>query len=285
MKIRFIFALFALASAAAVASPLPDKPHVYVEGSAAVTAEPDEMRFSVTLEHTADTLGQAKTVVDERSHILIDLSKKMGIKERDIATTALRVNPSYTYENNRQEMGRVSMPEDVLSTIAGKVLIESGGRARAHSSADARGIMQLSLAALKDCGLNERFHFHRMAQIDCALRLLDQNHRVLQPKFEQRFGHLPQAKSQELYAMLLLQAYHGGAGLVGRLLQDEQLGGAAAYFAEHHQQFTAGDIALGLIFHNLGRDRVGFASLYYVVDVGIARLTACSAVNDLPGCD
>jgi len=26
----------------------------------------------------------------------------MGIKERDIATTALRVNPSYTYENNRQ---------------------------------------------------------------------------------------------------------------------------------------------------------------------------------------
>lgn len=206
---------------------------------------------------------------------------RIGTRRADVSLHQALLEVYY----NRKQMGRVSMPEDVLSTIAGKVLIESGGRARAHSSADARGIMQLSRAALKDCGLNERFHFHRLAQIDCALRLLDQNHRVLQPKFEQRFGHLPEAKSQELYAMLLLQAYHGGVGLVSRLLQDEQLGGAAAYFAEHHQLFSAGDIALGLIFHNLGRDRVGFASLYYVVDVGIARLAACSAVDDLPGCN
>lgn len=186
--------------------------------------------------------------------------------------------------HNRKQLGRVSMPEDTLSTIAGKVLIESGGRARAHSSADARGIMQLSKAALKDCGLNERFHFHRMAQIDCALRLLDQNHRVLQPAFEQRFGHLPSKKAKELYALLLLQAYHGGVGLVSKLLNDPQLGKAAEYFAEHHQRFSAGDIALGLVFHNMGRDKLGFASLYYVVDVGIATREACTATTDLPGC-
>lgn len=185
---------------------------------------------------------------------------------------------------NRKQLGRITMPEDVLSTIAGKVLIESGGRAKAHSSADARGVMQLSRAALKDCGLSERFHFHRMAQIDCALRLLDQNHRVLQPVFEQRFGHLPQSKADQLYSMLLLQAYHGGVGLVSRLLDDAELNSAALYFAEHHQRFSAGDIALGMVFHNMGRDRLGFASLYYAVDVGIAKLEACAATSDLPGC-
>lgn len=206
---------------------------------------------------------------------------RIGTRENDVSLHEALLLVYY----NRKQMGRVSMPENVLSTIAGKVLIESGGRARAHSSADARGIMQLSRAALKDCGLSERFHFHRMAQIDCALRLLDQNHRVLQPKFEQRFGHLPEYKSKDLYAMLLLQAYHGGVGLVSKLLQDEELSGAAEYFAEHHRQFSAGDIALGLIFHNLGRDRLGFASLYYVVDVAIAKQEACLAVTDLPGCD
>lgn len=197
--------------------------------------------------------------------------------------------------DDRKQRGRISMPKEVLSTLAGKVLIESGGRARAHSSADARGIMQLSRAALRDCRLHERHHFHRMAQIDCAMRLLDQNHRLLQPVFQRRFGHLPSAKADGLYAMLLLQAYHGGIGRVSALLDSSgntsaeqagpQLDAPARYFAEHHQQFSAGDIALGMVFHNLGRDRFGFASLYYVVDVGIAQREVCRAVVDLAGCD
>lgn len=102
MQRLFIILALALAPAAALATPLPSKPHIYVEGSAAVEAEPDEMRFSLMLEHTADTLGQAKAVVDQRSHTLIDLSRELGISDADIATTALRITPAYTYENNRQ---------------------------------------------------------------------------------------------------------------------------------------------------------------------------------------
>lgn len=185
---------------------------------------------------------------------------------------------------NRRSAGRISMEEDVLSTLAGKVLIESGGRARAHSAADARGVMQLSKTALRDCGLAARHHFHRMAQIDCALRLLEQNHRNLKETFNTTYGHLPKKKQNELYAMLLLQAYHGGAARVGKLMTDPEMNGAANYFAQHHQRFSAGDIALGMVFHNLGRDRWGFASLYYVTDVGIARDVACRAVTDMPGC-
>ncbi|MEX1057471.1 MAG: hypothetical protein WED11_07055, partial [Natronospirillum sp.] len=63
---------------------------------------------------------------------------------------------------DRVERGRITMPADVLSTLAGKTIIESGGLRLAHSAADARGIMQLSRAALNDCELAEQFHFHRM---------------------------------------------------------------------------------------------------------------------------
>jgi hypothetical protein len=187
--------------------------------------------------------------------------------------------------DTRRAQGQVELPEQVLSTLAGKVIIESGGVKEALSPVGARGIMQLSPAALRDCELDARFHLHRIAQIDCALKLLEQNHRNLAPAFAERFENLPAEKAEALYAMLLLQAYHGGVGRIRALLTDEALDGAARYFAEHHARFSAGDIALGLIYHNLGRHRLGFASLYYATDVSIATQAACARLEELPGCD
>jgi len=184
----------------------------------------------------------------------------------------------------RRAAERISLPEHVLSILAGAIIIESGGVREAESSAGALGILQLSPAAMNDCRLAEPFKLHRLAQIDCALSLLEQNHRNLEPIFSAAFGHLPTEKSETLYRMLLVQAYHSGLGRVSALLTDESLNGAARYFAANAERFTAGDIALGVVFHNLGREQLGFAALYYVTDVGIATEAACRRVDDLPGC-
>jgi hypothetical protein len=185
---------------------------------------------------------------------------------------------------HRKAAGRISLPESALSALAGKVIIESGAIRDSLSPAGARGLMQLSPEVLQDCEIDQRFHFHRIAQIDCALRLLEQNHRNLEPAFAEHFSHFPQQKAEILYAMLLLQAYHSGVGRVLALLNDDSLNGPARYFARHHERFSAGDIALGMIFHNLGRNQLGFASLYYATDVSIARDAACNRLDDLPGC-
>jgi hypothetical protein len=187
------------------------------------------------------------------------------------------------YDESRLS-GRIDLPEGVLSRLAGKVIIESGGVREALSLAGAVGIMQLSPAALKDCRLDEKFHLHRLAQIDCALYLLQQNHRILEPVFSAVFGHLPEEKADALYWMLLVQAYHTGIGRVTALLSDESLNGPAQYFAIHQQRFTAGDIALGMVFHNLGREQLGFAALYYVADVALATEAACKEISTMPGC-
>lgn len=200
------------------------------------------------------------------------------------ATVSLQEALRLVYQD-RAERRRITLPVDILATLTGKILIESGGRARAHSAADAKGIMQLSPQALNDCGLAKRFHFHRMAQIDCAFKLLEQNHRLLEQPFNEVFAHLPSAKRETLYASLLIQAYHGGIGRITALLNDPQLAKPARYFAQHSQNYSAGDIALGMIFHNLGRKQLGFASLYYAVDVGIAKAYACERLSDLAGCD
>lgn len=187
--------------------------------------------------------------------------------------------------DDRRAAGRIDLAPDLLSTLAGKIIIESGGQADARSTAGALGIMQLTPAVLGDCGLDRRFYFHRLAQIDCALYVLAQNDRVLQGPFAELFGHLPGEKASALYHLLLIQAYHGGVGRVSDLLSDETLNAPGRYFAEHAASFSAGDIALGMVFHNLGRRGFGFASLYYVTDVSIAAAAVCERVDTLGGCE
>ncbi|OEY66217.1 hypothetical protein [Marinobacter sp. X15-166B] len=181
---------------------------------------------------------------------------------------------TYVYQT-RAHQQRLDLPPELPRYLAGQLMIESGGQTRAHSAANARGILQLSSAALSDCGIAPANYWHRLAQIDCALKLTNQNARNLRPAFEQRFGHLPAAKRDRLFTLLLIQAYHGGAGRVASLLQDDTLSQPAVYFARHHRRYTAGDIAFGMVFHNQGRDRLGLASLYYVADVQLATETLC----------
>lgn len=180
----------------------------------------------------------------------------------------------------RTDEGRLDLPAAILEDIAGQLLIESGGQARAHSTANARGILQLSPPVLDDCRIPAELHWHRLAQMDCALRLTEKNYRNLRPAFERRFGHLLPSKQKMLFRLLLTQAYHGGTARVLRLLDDTNDQGAAArYFAAEHERFSAGDIAFGMLFHNLDRDLIGFSSLYYGADV---RLAAESIEARLP---
>lgn len=192
----------------------------------------------------------------------------------------------YVYDS-RQQQQRIQLPATLPKYLGGQVLIESSGQQRAHSTAGAKGILQLSPSALDDCQIKPANHWHRLAQIDCALRLMTQNARNLKEPFEQRFGHLSDDKRDLLFSLLLVQAYHGGAGRVKALLEDETLSRPAAYFASHHQNFSAGDIAFGMVFHNLGRDRFGLASLYYVADVQLATEALCKTarLGDTPFCE
>lgn len=163
----------------------------------------------------------------------------------------------------------------------GQILIESGARKRSFSAAQAVGLLQLRPEVLADCELAERFYLHRMAQVDCAVRLYQQNDRNLRPAFEQRFGDLPDDKAEQLYSLLLVQAYHGGIGRMLALLGDDEAGRAGRELAAEAQRYSAEDLALGLVFHNMGRIGLGLDSLYYSVDVAIAAEAVCNARPEL----
>jgi uncharacterized protein YggE len=103
MKKLMVFATLSLFSSLLFATPLPDKPHVYVEGSAELEVAPDIMTFTLLLETTDMDLAKAKADVDARSTLLIDTCKKLGLKPDALATTALSISPQYDYK----DQGRV----------------------------------------------------------------------------------------------------------------------------------------------------------------------------------
>ena len=166
-----------------------------------------------------------------------------------------------------------------LRHFLAQIIIESGARKHGLSKANAIGLLQLKPEVLKDCQIPERFYRHRMAQVDCAVRLFQQNRRNLEAAFKERFGNLPKKKRETLFSLLLTQSYHSGVGRMIRLLNDPQVGKASQHFANNHSNYSAADIASGIIFHNLGREELGFASLYYVVDIAIVAEKLCESKN------
>lgn len=165
----------------------------------------------------------------------------------------------------------------VKRAFLGQIMIESGARKRSFSAENAVGLLQLRPEVLEDCEIAEAFHLHRMAQVDCAVRLYQQNDRNLRPAFEARFGSLPEDKRESLYSLLLVQAYHGGIGRLQALLGDGEVGQASRRLAADAGRYSAEDLALGLVFHNMGRIELGLSSLYYLVDVAIASDAVCRA--------
>lgn len=165
----------------------------------------------------------------------------------------------------------------MVRAFLGQIIIESGARKQSVSPARAVGLLQLRPEVLRDCQLPARFRLHRMAQVDCVVRLYQQIDRNLFPAFTQRFGHLPDAKRERLYSLLLVQAYHSGIGRMWQLLGEGEPGTAAQILAAEHERYSAEDLALGIVFHNMGRIDLGLSSLYYLVDVAVAGEAVCKA--------
>jgi len=109
------FVTLCFCSALVIASPLPDKPHVYVEGSAEVEVMPDLMTFTLLIEKSDADLSAAKADVDSRSSLLINTCKKLGLKPDAISTTALSIFPEYTYKDQERVYigNRVSRQVDI----------------------------------------------------------------------------------------------------------------------------------------------------------------------------
>lgn len=181
--------------------------------------------------------------------------------------------------NHRQLQLKEPLEAIDFSLFLAQLLIESGAKKTALSRVNAIGILQLREGVLSDCNIPKKHWRHRMAQVDCAVRLYVLNRRNIEQPFNQLFGDLPEQKRNRLFSILLMQTYHSGIGNMRNLLTDSVQGKAAVYFAQNHMKFSAEDIATGMLYHNLGRQPWGWESLYYMIDIEIAEQALCQHIS------
>ncbi|MFA0812647.1 SIMPL domain-containing protein [Microbulbifer epialgicus] len=78
---------------------IPSTEHIVVTGSSTIEVKPDLAIISVSIQKADNLMVEAKANVDERTYNLINYLKSVGVRERDINTSKLRIAPNREYRN------------------------------------------------------------------------------------------------------------------------------------------------------------------------------------------
>lgn len=81
---------------------LPNSEYIYVHGMTDLEVIPDIALIQFSIHHIHEHLAEAKADVDRRSHDVIQLTKHLGIADKDITATQLYVHPAKEYEEGKK---------------------------------------------------------------------------------------------------------------------------------------------------------------------------------------
>lgn len=105
MRTWMLAALIFLPSTAAVAgTPLPDTPHVVVQGEGLVSVAPDSAIVSMVARHRSADAGEAKRVVDRAVAALLKVAADFGITPDDITASDLALRQTEDYDDNDRRL-------------------------------------------------------------------------------------------------------------------------------------------------------------------------------------
>lgn len=76
--------------------------HIIVEGQAEITAKPDIVTLSLSVEETASNFTEAKNIVDKAVNNIIKTAEKNGIHKKDINASQINAHPEYEWQNNKR---------------------------------------------------------------------------------------------------------------------------------------------------------------------------------------
>ena len=193
--------------------------------------------------------------------------------------------------------------------MRGKYIVESGGHRNAKSK-HAIGIMQetpFNITNEYRCNIPWEERKNEFAQIHCAYTLTQMNNDVLNNQFKDMnsktfnkwFGHLnkkerknlyrekyevfdevfenvPDRKREELRGLMLAHMYHAGTLYGTRLLARGEGGNASRHFATNHEEYSAADMMVSILFHNYGAKNRGLGpvkldSMMYPINILVAN--------------
>ncbi len=96
---------------------LPNGPHVYVEGSASISAPPDQLKMTIYYEAHDASVEVAKAQVDERSRAFIAACHELQIQDEDLSSAVLQVGPGYEYVDGDSKPSGTQVSRSINVTL------------------------------------------------------------------------------------------------------------------------------------------------------------------------
>ncbi|MGY1424452.1 SIMPL domain-containing protein [Lysobacter sp. A289] len=155
--------LLSLAPAAAIAgTPLPDAPHVVVQGEGEVSVAPDAAIISMVARHRASNPGEAKRVVDRAVDALLKAAPGFDVHSDDITTSDLALREDIDYDDNDRPL-----PPAHVASREVKVRLDDldtlGAYMDAALAAGFTDIADVTFKSSKEASLREEARAHAVA--------------------------------------------------------------------------------------------------------------------------
>ncbi|WP_132985001.1 SIMPL domain-containing protein [Luteimonas terricola] len=107
MRPWIIAALLSLPSAGAMAgTPLPDAPHVVVQGEGLVSVSPDSATVTMVARHRSANAGEAKRVVDRAVDALLKVAPGFDVAPDDMTASDLALHEDVDYDDNDRPLSK-----------------------------------------------------------------------------------------------------------------------------------------------------------------------------------
>ena len=98
-------ALLSLPSVAALAgTPLPQGPHVVVQGEGKVSVAPDTAVVTMVATHRSSDAAQAKRVVDRAVNALLEIAPRFGVTPDDVSASDLELREEVDYDEDDRRL-------------------------------------------------------------------------------------------------------------------------------------------------------------------------------------
>jgi uncharacterized protein YggE len=101
MKTKLVLLL--VLSLAAISPAFAQTPQISLSGSAEVKVVPDEIMLNVAVETRAATLDPARLENDQKIAAVLAFLKQSKIKDKDVQTDYINIQPDYNYNNGSSE--------------------------------------------------------------------------------------------------------------------------------------------------------------------------------------
>jgi uncharacterized protein YggE len=143
-------------AAAAAAATDSAQLGVVVSGTGSAVGVPDQLRFTVTVHHSATAVTEAMNATSTDTRKVVRALTAAGVEKKDVRTTSVSVQPNYRYSGGQELISGYSASERIAVKVRDIKIAGTVISATANAAGNAVRIGGLAMSVADPTGLEEQ---------------------------------------------------------------------------------------------------------------------------------